>query len=41
MGENDEPLRGFSWKSGANRDTTGIMIWNDAFIFKNKYTEES
>jgi len=32
MGEKDEPLVGFSWRSGSVRDTSGIIIWNDAFL---------
>lgn len=32
MGSEDEPLKGFSWKSGTKRDTTGIVIWSDAFL---------
>ncbi|XP_070509050.1 atlastin-3-like isoform X2 [Chironomus tepperi] len=32
MGEPDEPLTGFSWRSGIERDTTGIIFWNDVFL---------
>ncbi|CAH1734986.1 unnamed protein product [Chironomus riparius] len=32
MGESDEPLTGFSWRSGTKRDTTGIIMWNDVFL---------
>jgi atlastin len=32
MGGVDEPLRGFSWKSGSKRDTTGIILWSDVFL---------
>ncbi|CAG9808589.1 unnamed protein product [Chironomus riparius] len=32
MGDEDEPLRGFSWSSATNRDTTGIVIWSDVFL---------
>ncbi|KAL7020218.1 hypothetical protein ACKWTF_011421 [Chironomus riparius] len=32
MGDEDEPLRGFSWSSATNRDTTGIVMWSDVFL---------
>lgn len=32
MGSGDEPLRGFSWRSGTKRDTTGIIVWSDVFL---------
>lgn len=40
MGQKDEPLKGFSWRSGFIRDTTGIVIWNDAFLYTDKKTGE-
>lgn len=40
MGHPDEPLTGFSWKSGANRDTTGIIFWSDVFLHKSETTGE-
>lgn len=32
MGKPDEPLKGFSWRAGTRRDTTGIIIWSDVFL---------
>jgi len=32
MGKADEPLAGFSWQSGARRDTIGIIMWSDVFL---------
>ncbi|CAG9811378.1 unnamed protein product [Chironomus riparius] len=32
MGKPDEPLKGFSWRSGAKRETIGINIWSDVFL---------
>jgi atlastin len=32
MGGEDDPLTGFSWKSGSVRDTTGIVMWSDVFL---------
>lgn len=36
MGEEDEPLTGFSWRAGANRLTSGIVIWSDVFLYDTK-----
>lgn len=37
MGKENEPLSGFSWRGGSERDTTGILMWSDIFTwdFKN------
>ncbi|XP_069673514.1 atlastin isoform X2 [Periplaneta americana] len=32
VGNEDEPLEGFSWRGGSERDTTGILIWSEVFI---------
>ncbi|XP_035446732.2 atlastin [Spodoptera frugiperda] len=32
MGSEDEPLRGFHWRGGDDRDTTGINLWSKPFI---------
>lgn len=32
IGGPDEPLKGFSWKSGSQRHTTGVVIWSDVFL---------
>lgn len=34
-GEPDEPLQGFSWRGGAERETTGIWLWSKPFILKD------
>lgn len=31
MGKDDEPLKGFSWRGGSERDTTGILMWSHIF----------
>lgn len=37
MGGDDEPLEGFSWRGGSERDTTGILMWSEIFLYeKNK-----
>jgi len=40
MGSSDEPLKGFSWRSGTKRDTTGIIIWSDVFLHTVDETDE-
>ncbi|KDR14875.1 atlastin-like [Zootermopsis nevadensis] len=32
MGNEDEPLQGFSWEVGSERHTTGILIWSEVFV---------
>ncbi|XP_011305185.1 atlastin isoform X2 [Fopius arisanus] len=31
LGNDDEPLSGFSWRGGSERDTTGILMWSKVF----------
>ncbi|CAL8111521.1 unnamed protein product [Orchesella dallaii] len=31
LGKDEEPLEGFSWRGGAERDTTGILLWSQVF----------
>ncbi|XP_037072129.1 atlastin-like isoform X3 [Pollicipes pollicipes] len=31
LGDRDEPLRGFPWRGGSERDTTGILVWSEVF----------
>jgi len=40
IGDEDEPLKGFSWRSGSDRDTTGIVMWNDVFLHTVERTGE-
>lgn len=32
MGHGDEALIGFSWRGGAERETTGVLLWNKPYI---------
>ncbi|GCC27374.1 hypothetical protein chiPu_0005798, partial [Chiloscyllium punctatum] len=32
LGHDDEPLTGFSWRGGSERETTGIQIWSEVFL---------
>ncbi|CAG9811790.1 unnamed protein product [Chironomus riparius] len=40
LGKEDEPLVGFTWKSGSSRVTTGIDMWNDIFLHKDEISGE-
>ncbi|CAO1390923.1 unnamed protein product [Diamesa tonsa] len=40
MGPEEQPLQGFSWKSGVKRDTTGIIMWSDVFLHQNEFGEK-
>ncbi|XP_052756538.1 atlastin-like [Galleria mellonella] len=31
LGADDEPLKGFSWRGGSERDTTGLLLWSQPF----------
>lgn len=32
MGREDEPLKGFSWRGGIERNTMGILMWSKPFL---------
>ena len=32
--DEDVPLTGFHWRGGAERDTTGILMWSQVFEVK-------
>lgn len=32
LGDANEPLTGFSWRGGSERETTGIQIWSEVFL---------
>ncbi|XP_062845799.1 atlastin-2-like [Trichomycterus rosablanca] len=34
VGGDDEPLTGFSWRGGCERETTGILAWSEVFVVK-------
>lgn len=40
MGNPFEPLTGFSWKDGSERDTQGILIWSDVFLHEKPSGEK-
>ncbi|XP_068445268.1 atlastin-3 [Clinocottus analis] len=34
LGEDDEPLTGFSWRGGSEPETTGIQLWSEVFLIQ-------
>lgn len=38
MGDENDPLTGFPWRSGRERDTTGIIVWSDVFLHTDPST---
>ncbi|XP_007892554.1 atlastin-2 isoform X3 [Callorhinchus milii] len=34
LGGDDDPLTGFTWRGGCERETTGIQIWSEVFVIK-------
>ena len=40
MGRDDEPLGGFLWRGGAERETNGILMWSKPFIVTQPFTGE-
>ena len=33
LGDDNQPLSGFSWSSGTDRNTTGLLLWSDVFLY--------
>lgn len=45
VGDEEAPLKGFTWRGGTSRDTTGVVLWSDVFLHeqtnsKTKKTEK-
>lgn len=40
IGKDDEPLRGFDWKGGATRHTTGMLMWSEPLMHSLSTGEE-
>ncbi|OUC41380.1 guanylate-binding protein, partial [Trichinella nativa] len=34
LGDRDSTLEGFSWRGGAERDTSGLLLWSKPFIIE-------
>ena len=35
LGDENAPLRGFSWRRGSKRDTIGIWLWSEPYLVKD------
>jgi len=40
IGDKDEELTGFSWRGGAERETTGVLLWSEPFVMTIPSGEE-
>jgi len=40
LGDPSEPLKGFKWRQGSKRETTGILIWSKPFVFTRSSGEK-
>lgn len=40
MDDKSTPLRGFEWRAGRDRHTTGILLWKEAFVMTNSRGEK-
>ncbi|XP_042221469.1 atlastin-like isoform X1 [Homarus americanus] len=40
LGDVDQPLKGFKWRQGSKRETTGVLIWSEPFVIKKRSGEE-
>eukprot|EP00736_Rhodelphis_marinus_P003744 Rmarinus@m.12542 len=40
LGDVEAPLKGFSWRGGSERETTGIWIWSEPFILNIPVKED-
>ena len=40
IGEAEDKLLGFSWRSGSERDTNGILMWSEPFFVKTNSGDE-
>ncbi|KAH6923438.1 hypothetical protein HPB50_001077 [Hyalomma asiaticum] len=41
MGDQSAPLKGFSWRGGSKRDTTGILLWDEVFLVPTSDGQEA
>ncbi|KAK3848954.1 hypothetical protein Pcinc_044274 [Petrolisthes cinctipes] len=40
LGDCHQPLKGFKWRQGSKRETTGVLIWSKPFVIKKPSGEE-
>lgn len=36
LGQDNDPLTGFSWRGGSEPETTGIQLWSEVFVVQKK-----
>lgn len=40
LGTDDELLKGFNWRGGSERETSGMLLWSEPFIFEEPNGEK-
>ncbi|XP_030595485.1 atlastin-3-like [Archocentrus centrarchus] len=40
LGQDDDPLTGFSWRGGSEPETSGIQLWSEVFLVQRSDGEE-
>ena len=40
LGKENEPLKGFDWRGGAGRHTTGMIMWSEPLLMTTAGGEE-
>ncbi|KII74178.1 Atlastin [Thelohanellus kitauei] len=40
LGDSEQPLSGFPWRGGSERETTGILLWAQPFVLKHANGDE-
>ncbi len=40
LGGDEDPLEGFHWRGGSERDTIGILLWSKVFLVKTPTNKE-
>ncbi|TRZ02040.1 hypothetical protein DNTS_024195 [Danionella cerebrum] len=40
LGQDNEPLTGFSWRGGSEPETTGIQLWSEVFVVRKENGSE-
>lgn len=40
LGDPNTPLKGFSWRGGSDKNTSGILIWSEVFLYDSPTGEK-
>ena len=40
LDDEETPLGGFAWRGGAERETTGILMWSEPYFMRTPTNEE-